>query len=302
MTSDTQSLTLPDGRELEYVTGGADDGFPLAFHSGTPSAAVVDPSLWAAARRAGLRLVTCSRPGYGASTPRPTPDGWPVPLVADAEDTAALLDHLGIGEFVTLGHSGGGPRALACAATMSDRCLAAASLAGVAPYDAEGLDWGAGMGPENVRDFEAAVRGREAYRAIAVEQAVELGSITADDIVAALGGLVDDVDAAALTGGFAAVVAASFRRAVAQGPDGMVEDTLQVVRPWGFDVRAVTVPTSVWQGAHDKMVPFGHGHWLARAIPGARAHLFDDEGHVSLVARYDEILADLCDLAGLPSS
>ena len=299
MTSAAQSLTLPDGRELEYLTGGAGDGFPLVFHPGTPSAAVVDPSLWAAAERADLRLVTCSRPGYGASTPRPTPVGWPVPLVADTEDTAALLDHLGIGDFVTLGHSGGGPRALACAAAMADRCRAVSSLAGVAPYDADGLDWTAGMGAENVRDFEAAVRGRQPYREIAVEQAAELGSVTADDIVEAFGGLVDEVDAGALTGAFADVVAASFRHAMAQGPDGMVEDTLQVVRPWGFDVREVTAPTSVWQGAHDKMVPFDHGRWLARAIHGARAHLFNDEGHISLVARYDEILADLRDLAGL---
>jgi len=301
MTSgpDAQSLTLPDGRELEHLVGGADDGFPLVFHSGTPSAAVVDPSLWAAAERAGLRLVTCSRPGYGASTPRPTPDGWPVPLLADVDDTAALLDHLGMEQFVTLGHSGGGPRALACAAAMPDRCLAVATLAGVAPYDADGLDWPSGMGPENVRDFEAATRGREAFRAIAVEQADELGSVTAADIVAAFGGLVDEVDAAALTGDFAEVVAASFRHAMAQGPDGMVEDTLQIVRPWGFDVREVTVPTSVWQGAHDKMVPFDHGRWLPCAVPGARAHLFGDEGPISLVARYDEILADLRDLAGL---
>ena len=116
MPSAAHSLTLPDGRELEYLTGGAADGFPLAYHSGTPSAAVVDPLLWAAAERAGLHLVTYSRPGYGASTSRPAPEGWPVPLVADASDTAALLDHLGMGEFVTLGWSGGGPRALACAA------------------------------------------------------------------------------------------------------------------------------------------------------------------------------------------
>ncbi len=299
MTSTPQSLTLPDGRQLEYLTGGAPDGFPLVHHSGTPSAAVPDPSLAQAAERPGLPLQAYSRPGYGASTPRPTPTGWPVPLVADVDDTAALLDHIGLGEFVTLGHSGGGPRALACAATMPDRCRAVASLAGVAPFDAEGLDWSAGMGPENVRDFAAASSGREAYRAIAVEQAVELRTVTAADIVAALGGLVDEVDSAALEGEFAEVAAASFRHAMAQGPDGMVEDTLQIIRPWGFDVRDIAVPVSVWQGAHDKMVPFDHGRWLAREIPGARSHLFDDEGHISLVDRMDDILADLTSLAGL---
>jgi pimeloyl-ACP methyl ester carboxylesterase len=126
-----------------------------------------------------------------------------------------------------------------------------------------------------------------------------LATVTAADIVAGLGDLVDEVDAAALTDEIGASVAASFNHAVAQGPDGMVEDTLQIVRPWGFDLADITVPVSVWQGAHDRMVPFAHGRWLADTVPGARAHLFDDEGHVSLVRRIDEILADLRDLAGL---
>jgi pimeloyl-ACP methyl ester carboxylesterase len=298
-SSGAAKLTLPDGRVLEHLVGGADDGFPLVYHSGTPSGAVVDPSMWAAAERAGLRLVTYSRPGYGASTPRPVPEGWPVPIAADADDTAALLDHLGMGEFVTLGWSGGGPRALACAALLADRCRAATSLAGVAPREAEGLDWLAGMGPENVRDFEAADRGREAFRPIAEQEAAELGAVTADDIVEAFGGLVDEVDAAALTGEFAEVVAESFRHAMAQGPEGMLEDNLQIARPWGFDLASIAVPVSVWQGAHDKMVPFEHGRWLAAHVPGARAHLFDDEGHISLAARMDDILADLRELAGL---
>lgn len=303
MTSGPQSLTLPDGRSLEYLTGGDPQGFAFVYHSGTPSAAVHYGPLWAAAGRAGLRLVTVSRPGYGASTPRPVTGDWPVPITADAEDTALLLDHLGMGDFVTLGWSGGGPRALACAATMPDRCRAVASLAGVAPVGAAGLDWSAGMGPENVRDFEAASQGRAGYAPIATEQAEAMAVLTADDIVAAFGGLVDEVDAAALTGEFAEYGAASFRYAVAQGPVGMLEDTLQIVRPWGFDVADLTVPVAVWQGAHDKMVPFAHGTWLSRSIPGARAHLFDDEGHLSLVvARIDEILADLRQLAGLSSS
>lgn len=299
MTSTAHSLTLPDGRELEYLTGGAEEGFPLVHHSGTPSAAVVDPLIWAAADRADLRLVTYSRPGYGASTPRPVPDGWPVPLVADVDDTVALLDHLGMAEFVTLGWSGGGPRALACAATLPGRCRAAATLAGVAPADESGPDWSDGMGEDNVRDFAAAREGRASYGPIAAGQAEALATMTAADIVAGMGDLVDEVDAAALTDDIGASVAASFNHAVAQGPGGMVEDTLQMVRPWGFDLTGITVPVSVWQGAHDRMVPFAHGRWLVDTIPGARAHLFDDEGHISLVRRIDEILADLRELAGL---
>ena len=39
--------------------------------------------------------------------------------------------------------------------------------------------------------------------------------------------------------------------------------------------------------------------WAAAAhVPGAEAHLFDDEGHISLAARIGEILSDLKRLAG----
>ncbi len=292
-------LTLDDGRTLEHLQAGDPEGFPLVYHSGTPSAVVEDPDLFAAAASAGLRLVTYSRPGYGHSTPRGGPDHLVAPILDDAADTAALLDHLGIDDFVTLGWSGGGPRALACAAAMPGRCRAASLLAGVAPYDAEGLDWLAGMGEENVRDFDAIVAGREVYRPIAQEQVAELRDVTAADIATSFGDLVDEVDTAALTGTFAETVAESFRRALAQGPVGMVEDNLQIVTPWGFDVRDLRVPVAVWQGEHDRMVPYAHGQWLAAAVPGARAHLHPEEGHLSLVARMDDILADLKDLAGL---
>jgi pimeloyl-ACP methyl ester carboxylesterase len=278
-------VSTPDGRRLEILTGGAPDGLPFLFHGGTPSAALGYRPLWDAAARAGLRLVTYSRPGYGGSTPRPV--GPPVPIAADAADSAIVLDALGMDHFVTLGWSGGGPRALACAALMPERCLAAVTLAGVAPADADDLDFTGGMGPENVRDFELASRGREALRPVVEEQVVE-----------AFGGLVDEVDAAALTGELADYVAGAFRHAMDQGSAGLLEDNLQVMQPWGFDVADITVPVGVWQGAHDKMVPFAHGRWLAARIPGARVHLYEDEGHLSLVHRMDEMLAELVDLAG----
>jgi pimeloyl-ACP methyl ester carboxylesterase len=74
---------------------------------------------------------------------------------------------------------------------------------------------------------------------------------------------------------------------------------LAILAPWGFDVDDVTVPVAVWQGRHDAMVPFAHGEWLAGNVAGAKAHLFDDEGHLSLFAQMDTILEDLRELAGV---
>src|SRR3954451_24620090 len=79
-----------------------------------------------------------------------------------AEDIAALLAHLGHGDFVTLGWSGAGPHSLACAARLPGRCRAAATGAGVAPFLADDLDFLAGMGPENHEEFDAALEGRQA--------------------------------------------------------------------------------------------------------------------------------------------
>ena len=135
---------------------GQQDGFPLVWHGGTPTAAPEIPHVVRAVTGRGWQLVTYSRPGYAGSTVHPGRN------VADAAgDVVAVLDHLRLDRFVTLGWSGGGPHALACAALLPGRCAAAATHAGVAPYDAAGLDWLKGMGPENHAEFGAAVESVE---------------------------------------------------------------------------------------------------------------------------------------------
>jgi len=83
----------------------------------------------------------------------------------------------------------------------------------------------------------------------------------------------------------------------AAGIAGWRDDDLAFVKDWGFRPADITVPVSVWQGEQDRMVPFAHGQWLADAIPGARAHLHPDEGHISLASQAGSILTDLLDQA-----
>jgi pimeloyl-ACP methyl ester carboxylesterase len=138
------AIGSPDGRALEAVDEGDPDGTLVVFHHGSPGAAVPFEPFDRAAAALGIRLVTISRAGFGASTRH---HGR---TVADAAaDAAALADHLGAERFLTMGWSGGGPHALACAALLPDRVRAVATIAGVAPYDARGLDWTAGMGESN---------------------------------------------------------------------------------------------------------------------------------------------------------
>jgi pimeloyl-ACP methyl ester carboxylesterase len=278
---------------LEVVRHGPPDARVLVFHVGTPNAPAAFPLLTDALDERGWQLVAYARPGYAGSARR---EGR---SVADAAaDTAAILDALGLDRFVTIGWSGGGPHALACAALLPDRCDAAASLAGVAPFDADGLDFLAGMGAENVEEFGSAARSRDELVAFLNRDAAALAHITGDDIAGALGDLVDDVDRAALTGEFAETMASMLRRALSTGIAGWLDDDLAFVKPWGFELDAIRVPVSIWQGAHDRMVPFSHGQWLSANVPGARVHLYEDEGHISLVQQLPLILDDLVSRTG----
>jgi pimeloyl-ACP methyl ester carboxylesterase len=287
MTAEWLTATAEDGRELEVLRY-ANGGLPLVFHHGTPNAATEFPQLADAAGARGWELILYSRPGYAGSTRN---EGRTVAHAA--EDVAAILDRLGHERFVTLGWSGGGPHALACAAHLPERCIGAVSLAGVAPFDAGGLDFLEGMGPENVEEFGAAARSRAELEAYLESFAAGLAEVTGEQVAEALGGLIPEVDRAALTGELADTLARMSRRAVSGGIEGWLDDDLAFVRDWGFDLSAIRRPVAIWQGAQDRMVPFAHGRWLASRIPGAAVHLHEDEGHISLAQQLPRILEEL---------
>ncbi len=294
MVSGSLSFSARVGdRRLNAWLGGVEDGLALVFHMGTPAPPVHWDSLDAAAREVGLRLISYARPGYSGSTRHRGRS------IADAAvDTAAVLDELGVREFVVVGHSGGGPHALACAALLPNRCLAAASLAGVVPFDAADIDWMAGMADENIEGFATALEGEAVLRPYLATYAEHFAAVTADEVAASLAGLVSDVDRGALTGELADMVARSLRLAVAEGLEGWIDDDLAFVKPWGFDPARIEVPVAVWQGRQDRMVPFAHGEWLHSHIATSRSRLSEDEGHISLLSnRLPDILSDLVELS-----
>jgi pimeloyl-ACP methyl ester carboxylesterase len=152
------------------------------------------------------------------------------------------------------------------------------------------------MGPENVEEFGAAAAGPAELQSFLESQLAGFGEVTGEQVAKALGGLIDEVDRAALTGPYAESVAADFRLSLSSGIWGWLDDDLAFVRPWGFGLDAITVPLDLWQGDHDRMVPYAHGEWLAANVdgPSVRVHLLAGHGHLSLAAALlDEILDTL---------
>lgn len=282
------TVDLPGGRQLEGWEAGAAGAPGVLFHFGTPSAGLPFAPLVDATLGRGRRFVTYSRPGYAGST---RVEGR---SVADcAADVRALLDSRRLDTVHVVGWSGGGPHALACAALLPDQAAGVATLAGVAPWGAEGLDWLEGMAEENLEEFAAAVAGPDALRRFIEPIAAERVGVAADEVAEGLGGLITEVDRAALTGPFAEFLAELMRAAVSSGPWGWIDDDLAFARDWGFALAEIRVPATVWHGRHDAMVPTAHGEWLADRIPGARRRILEDEGHLSLLVRFDAILDEL---------
>jgi pimeloyl-ACP methyl ester carboxylesterase len=208
--------------------------------------------------------VSYDRPGYGRSTPSPGRN-----IASAARYSAAVADALGIEHFATIGHSGGSPHALACAALLPDRVLAVVSMAGLAPFTAEGLDWFAGMIDSGAASLTAASQGREAkerHEASGIEYDPEF--TPADNAALAdewswLGSVVGP--------------------AVASGPGGLIDDDLAYVALWGFDPDRITAPTLLLHGGQDGIVPSSHARWLARHCPTAELRLFPEDGHISVL-------------------
>ena len=263
-----------DGRSLEVHEAGDPAGLPVIVHHGTPGSGV----LYDRWTTPGIRLIGYDRAGYGGSTRN---HGRAISTVVP--DIEAIADALGLDRYATWGISGGGPHALACAALCGERLLATASLAGVAPWGAEGLDYHAGMGADNVKEFDLVLAGEAALRPSVERDREQTLALSAEQQEEIFRTLLGPADRAALTGPLAAWVHEAMRHGLAGSADGWIDDDLAFVRPWGFEVADIASPTLIVHGADDRFVPVSHGRWLAAHTPGAEAWIDDVNGHLTLL-------------------
>lgn len=284
----SEVIALRDGRQLEVATMGDPSGPTVAFHHGTPGAAPQFTVFAPILEHAAVFVVMTSRAGYGPSTRLAGRD-----VAAVVDDTRAALDHVGRGEYVAAGWSGGGPHALACAALDAPRCRGALSIAGVAPFDAD-FDWTEGMGPENVEEFKLAREGGPVYEATMATVAEILATAQGDDVIELFGGLLSDPDREVLAAeARREEFVASLRHGLTGEWRGFLDDDQAFLKPWGFRVEDIAVPVALFFGGRDLMVPASHGRWLGTHVPGASVHHFPDDGHLSVFVRHFGALAEV---------
>jgi pimeloyl-ACP methyl ester carboxylesterase len=76
----------------------------------------------------------------------------------------------------------------------------------------------------------------------------------------------------------------------ATAASNMIDDLEVCRRPWGFDPSEVIVPTVLWHGARDRLVPARHALRLAATLPSCATRLEPRAGHFFFSERVTEII------------
>jgi len=281
----TRLAVTDDGRRLAAEEWGDPRGLAVFLLHGTPGSRLGPRPRGPVLYRRGIRLVAYDRPGDGGSERHPGRE------VADAAaDVSAVADELGIERFAVIGRSGGGPHALACAALLPDRVIRASVLVGIAPPDAAGLEWRAGMTQSNRHDYAIADQGvhrlTEWYESRAAQARANPASM-----LDFLDPQLPEADRRVLSDfGIKEMLESNFVEAFRESAAGWVDDTLAFISPWGFELDRIKVPVLLWHGERDVFSPISHSRWLADRITDARLRVARGAAHFGAVSVLPAVL------------
>ena len=277
-------------RKLALEVAGDPHGYPVFLMHGTPGSRSGPQPRGMVLYRLGLKLISYDRPGYGSSERQKGRS------VSDAAaDVAAIADSFGHRQFAVVGRSGGGSHALACAAHLADRVSVAAVLVGLAPSDAQGLDWYAGMNEHNVSEYSTADADEATLGASLEDQASRtrqnpLGFLT--DLIPGMcredRRVVDNVL-------LRTQLSDNYALAVQQGAAGWIDDVLAFRKPWGFAFSQIRCPVKLWHGMQDEFSPVEHAQWLAEQIVTAELEIDAEVGHFAAVEVLPKVLSWISD-------
>ncbi|MFJ1604700.1 alpha/beta fold hydrolase [Streptomyces sp. NPDC088253] len=286
-----------DGRLLRVECSGDPCGQPVFLLHGMPGSRVGPRPRSMFLYQRGTLLISYDRPGYGGSDRRPGRR-----VVDVAEDVTAVADALGLDRFAVVGRSGGAPHALACAAVLPDRVTRAAALVTLAPRDAEGLDWFAGMAASNIDEFRTAFTDPDRFVARLIPRSAAIRSDPARLLEELREDLTDDDRSIVSDNGIRSMLMRNYQEALRTSPYGWIDDALALTGAWGFDPAEIRVPVLLWHGAKDAFSPASHSSWLADRIPRSTSIVEPSAAHFGALRALPNVLSWLLADTPLPQT
>ena len=282
-----ETLRLEDGRLLGYAVYGDPEGWPIFYFHGFPGSRLEAQLADRVAARMGIRLIALDRPGFGLSDfkPRRTIFEWP-------DDVVKIADALRINRFATIGVSGGGPYAAACALKIPQRLTAVAIVCGLGPLDTpNGTDR---MVRTNHLIFFLGRRLPWLAKISLWRIAYQVRRNPEGTLRRMIVALPDPDKAVLARPEVKTAMKDNVVEAFRGGSRGAAYELLLYTRPWGFLLEDIATRVNLWHGEQDVSVPPTMGQYQARTIPNCRAIFYPGEGHFSLVINHmEEVLSGL---------
>lgn len=271
-----RAVRLSDGRVVQIAEWGTPDGPPVVFLHGTPGSRVFCPDL-AATERAGARLISFDRAGYGRSDPR----GQPPTFRAAVADLIELLDELQIERAALIGFSGGGPHALACAALAGERvaCVTTVCSSSGQIREADDDPLLVGLRRDVLADPVAA---RERVRELATTVLSDLTWTTR---------MTEQYNPQVFEAPhMRELYQRSWNEGSAVSVEGWVDDWIVRRRPYEFELSDIDVTVFVWFGEQDVLCPSWHADALVSSIRNSASFGCPDCRHYVPIGHWPEIL------------
>jgi pimeloyl-ACP methyl ester carboxylesterase len=267
-----ESIRTSDGRDLCIEQAGDPLGRPIVILFGTPSSRLVPfRPHGQCASQLGARLISYDRPGYGGSSIQPGR------RVRDAAtDVQTIADAFGIDQLAVWGFSGGGPHALACAALLPTRVVAAVILASPGPDSSAGRSQPSDEAALMLSDPVAARANYQRQRQLMLH-------VTPDQLAQRWRAGAPGMDEQAIVD-FVEFRVATYRSGLGPGIDGWWDDDYAILQPWGFDLATISQPVLLRHGDQDLNVPFQQATALAAQLPNVQTD-YTNDNHLSLICQ-----------------
>jgi pimeloyl-ACP methyl ester carboxylesterase len=286
------NIAVGDDRQIGFAEFGDPQGRAVFWLHGTPGARrqiPMEARVYAEQRQ--IRLIGVDRPGIGSSTPYQYDT-----VFGFAEDLRTIADTLGIDKMEVIGLSGGGPYALACAAAMPDRVVAAGVIGGVAPTMGSDAIAGGVMGSVGLR-VAPLLQAAGGPIGLAASVLIRLIRPLASPAADLYGRVSPEADRRLLA---RPEIKAMFLDDLLNGSRKQMAapfaDVVVFARDWGFRLDEVKVPVRWWHGDHDHIVPFEHGLHVVARLPDVEMYHLPGESHLAGLGRAEEILGTMVGL------